>query len=59
MTISFEDKCRQILGSFNICVDDLGEPTDKMRVGCGELITMNEPTVVAKPLFDPIVVEDG
>ena len=30
-----------------------------MRVGCGELITADEPTVVTKPLFDPIIVKDS
>ena len=28
-------------------------------MGCGELVTTDEPTVVTKSLFDPIVVEDG
>jgi hypothetical protein len=28
-------------------------------VRCGELVTPDEPPVVAKPLLDPIVVEDG
>ena len=28
-------------------------------MGCGELVTANKPTVATKPLFDPIVVEDG
>ena len=30
-----------------------------MSVGRGELITADEPTVVAKPLFDANVMEDG
>jgi len=31
---------------------------EEVGVGCGELITADEPSVVAKPLLDPIVVED-
>ena len=30
-----------------------------MGVGCGELITTDEPTAVTKPLFDPVAMEDG
>ena len=32
---------------------------EKMSVGCGELIATVEPTVVTKPLFDAIVMENG
>ena len=60
MSISFETKYRrQILGVFDACTDDLGEPAEKVGARGGELITMDEPTVAAKSLFDPIVVEDG
>ena len=31
----------------------------KIGAGGGELVTTDEPTVVTKPLFDSIVVEDG
>ena len=37
----------------------LWESTEKMSVGCGELISAVEPTVVTKPLFDAIVMENG
>ena len=30
-----------------------------MSVGCGELITADESTIVAKPLSDATVMEDG
>jgi hypothetical protein len=62
MSISFEDKYRRkeirSSGVFDVCANDLGEPTEKVSVGCGELVTPDEPPVVAKPLLDPIVVED-
>ena len=32
---------------------------EKIGVGCGELVTADEPAVVAKPLFDAVVMEDG
>lgn len=32
---------------------------EEVRTRGGELITTNEPTVVAKPLLDPIAVENG
>ena len=31
----------------------------EVGLGCRELITPDEPTVSPKPLFDPIVVENG
>ena len=49
----------QVLGVLDSCTDDLGELTEKVGVGCGELITADEPTVVTKPLFDPVVMEGG
>ena len=30
-----------------------------MSVGCGKLIARNEPTVITKPLFNALIVEDG
>ena len=32
---------------------------EEMSGGCGELVATDEPTVVAKPFLDAVVVEDG
>jgi len=44
---------------FDTCADDVGESAEEMSERGGELVTADKPTVVAKPLFDPVVVEDG
>ena len=49
----------QVLGVLNPCTNDLGESGEEMRARCRELIATDEPTVIAKPLFDPVVMEDG
>ena len=49
----------QILRVFNTRTDDLGESAEEMSERGGELVTTDEPTVVAKPLFDPRVVENS
>jgi len=49
----------QVLGVFNPCADGLGESTEKMGVGCRELITADKPSVVTKPLLDAVIMEDG
>ena len=30
-----------------------------MSVSCGKLVARNEPTVITKPLFNALIVEDG
>ena len=39
--------------------DGRGEAAEEMSERGGELVTADEPTVVAEPLLDTIVVEDG
>ena len=49
----------QILGVFDTCTDDLGKATEEMSARSWELITTNEPPVLAEPSFDAIVVKDS
>ena len=49
----------QTLGIFDPRADDIGEPAEEVRARWRELVTTNESTVMAKPLLDSIVVEDG
>ena len=48
-----------ILGVVNPRTDDVGDPAEEMGGRGGELVASDEPTVMAKSLFDPIVMEDG
>ena len=52
-------KGSQILQVLDARADDVGEATQEVDAGGRELVTPNESTVVAKPLLDLIVVEDG
>ena len=36
----------------------MGEPAEEVSARGGELVAPDEPTVVAEPLLDPIIVED-
>jgi hypothetical protein len=38
---------------------DLGESGEEMSARSGKLITTDKPSVLAKSIFDPIVVEDS
>ena len=49
----------QILGMFYPCTDGLGELSQEMSTRGRELIAADESTIVAEPLLDPVVVEDG
>jgi hypothetical protein len=49
----------QILGIFDARTDDLGKAAEEMSARGRELVATNEPPVLAEPLLDPIVVEDG
>jgi len=49
----------QILGVVNSRTDDVGDPAEEVGERGGELVTPDEPAVMAKSLLDPIVVEDG
>ena len=44
---------------FDSCADDLGDPVEEVGKRGGELVTANESTVIAKALFDTVVVEDS
>ena len=43
----------------NVCADDLGESTEKISERGSELVATDEPTVVAEPPHDSIIVEDS
>src|SRR5258708_6232004 len=47
-----------MLGVFEPCTDDLGKSGEEVGTGSRKLITTDESTDPAKPLFDPIVVEN-
>ena len=49
----------KILGVFDACTDNLGELMEKVRARGREFIATNEPSIITKPLLDPIVVEDS
>ena len=36
----------------------MGEPAEEVSARGGKLVAPDEPTVVAEPLLDPIIVED-
>ena len=63
ITISFEDRyrCKGTRSSgFSMPAPiTLGSRRRKCKWDVGELVAANEPAVFAKPLFDPIVVEDS
>ena len=42
-----------------MCTDDLGESAEEIDPCRLELVATDEPTVIAKPFLDAIVVEDG
>ena len=44
---------------FNPCTNDGGEPAKEVSTQDGDLVAADESTVVAKPLLDPVVVENG
>ena len=48
----------QVLGVFNPCADNLGEPGKEMGTRSWELIASDESTVLAKSFFDPVVVKN-
>jgi hypothetical protein len=43
---------------FDGCTNDLGEPTEEVGERGRKLVTANESTIVAKALFDAVVMED-
>src|SRR5882757_2713564 len=47
----------QTLGILVACTDDTRELTEERSERGGELVTADESTIFAEPLFDPIVVE--
>ena len=47
----------QVLGVLDLCANGLGETTEKLVAGGQELIATKESPVLAKTLFDPIVME--
>ena len=47
----------QVLGIFDVRAEDLGESTEEVGMGRGELIAADEPAVVAELLSDAIVVK--
>ena len=49
----------QVLGVFNPCACNLGEPGKEMGTRSWELIAPDESTVVSKSFFDPVVVENS
>ena len=49
----------QILGVFDARAGDLGELTEKMSERGWELVTSNEPAILAEPLLDAIMMEDS
>jgi hypothetical protein len=48
----------QVLEIFNPRTDNLGESGKEMSTGSEKPVTADESTVVAKSIFDPIVVEN-
>lgn len=50
---------RQVLGVFDPRTDDLGQSGKETSTRSQDLFATNESTVLAKSLFDPIVVENG
>jgi len=62
MNISVEDRDgRRGVRSegFSTRSDGLRESAEKISVRSGELVAMDEPTVIAKPFFDAIMAEDS
>ena len=49
----------QVLGVFDARAGDLGEPTEKVSESSWELVTSNEPAILAEPLLDAIMMEDS
>ena len=49
----------QILGVFDACASDLGEPAEEVGERGGKLVAADEPTIVAEPLFYAVVVQDS
>ena len=49
----------QVLRVLDPCANGLGEATEELVVGGLELVAMNKSTVLAKTLFDSVVVEGG
>ena len=49
----------QILRIFDTRTDDLGELGEEIETGSRELITADESTVIAKLIFDPLIVENS
>ena len=47
-----------MLRVFDSCTDDLRNSAEKMSARSWELVAADESTVAAKPILDPIVVED-
>ena len=43
---------------FDTCINDPGEPVEKMSMRGRELVATGEPMIVTKLLFDAIIVED-
>lgn len=44
---------------FDACTDGGGEAVEEVSTRRGELVTTDEPTIVAKPFLDAIAVKDG
>ena len=49
----------QIIWILDACTDDLGEPCEKVGTRRRELIATYKSAVVAKPVLDSVVMEDG
>jgi hypothetical protein len=49
----------QVLGVFDACTDDVGEPPEEVSTRGRKLVATDEATVIAKLLLDPIVVENS
>ena len=49
----------QILRILDARTGDLGESSEELGGGCQELVASDKPTILAKPLLDAIVMQDG